>query len=105
MMIKRCPFCGGKAERVDLDAGENAGGSCVCCTQCMASSNVEFGFKENFIDNWNRRAVNRTPAFEAMREALESIDAVGCDFGHFEAAARTMQEIARETLKKIGDAS
>lgn len=26
------------------------------CTACDASGNVEFGFKENFISNWNRRA-------------------------------------------------
>lgn len=50
-----CPFCGGPAERVDIDEGENAGGSCICCTSCLASGNVEFDFKENFIDNWNRR--------------------------------------------------
>ena len=54
--LKPCPFCGGQAERVDINEGENAGGSCICCTYCLASSNVEFGFKENFIDNWNRRA-------------------------------------------------
>ncbi len=51
-----CPFCGGEAERVDIEDGDNAGGSCVCCKQCLASSNVEFGFKENFVSNWNRRA-------------------------------------------------
>ncbi|TIT24444.1 MAG: hypothetical protein E5W70_03830 [Mesorhizobium sp.] len=32
-------------------------------------------------------------------DALESIDAVAVDFGHFESAARTMQEIARKALK------
>lgn len=31
-------------------------------------------------------------------DALENIDAVGVDFGHFESAARTMQEIARKAL-------
>lgn len=31
-------------------------------------------------------------------EALESIDAVAVDFGHFESAARTMQEIARKAI-------
>jgi hypothetical protein len=35
---------------------------------------------------------------DSYREALESIDAVGVDFGHFETAARTMQEIARKAL-------
>lgn len=51
-----CPFCGGKAERIDIEDGDNAGGSCVICTACNASGNVEFGFKENFVSNWNRRA-------------------------------------------------
>lgn len=50
-----CPFCGGEAERIDIEDGENAGGSCVHCTQCDACSNVEFEFKENFVSNWNRR--------------------------------------------------
>lgn len=31
-------------------------------------------------------------------EALRDIDAVGADFGHYEAAARTMQEHARKAL-------
>ncbi len=34
-------------------------------------------------------------------EALEDIDAVGVDFGHFEAAARTMQGIARNALAEV----
>ena len=51
-----CPFCGGKAEIIHIEDGENAGGSCVCCTQCFASSNMEFEFKENFVSNWNRRS-------------------------------------------------
>ena len=53
-----CPFCGGEAERIDFgpDAAENEGGSCIACKRCQASGPVEFGFKENFIANWNRRA-------------------------------------------------
>jgi Lar family restriction alleviation protein len=54
--LKPCPFCGGEAERVDIEDGDNAGGSFVHCTVCDASGNVEFEFKENFISNWNRRA-------------------------------------------------
>lgn len=53
--LKPCPLCGGEAERVDIDEGENVGGSCISCKRCLASSNVEFEFKENFISNWNRR--------------------------------------------------
>jgi len=54
--LKPCPFCGGEAEILNLDDGENAGGSCISCTRCLASSNVEFGRKENFVSNWNRRS-------------------------------------------------
>lgn len=52
-----CPFCGAPAQIDHMEEGDNAGGSCVSCSQCLASSNVEFGFKENFIANWNRRVV------------------------------------------------
>lgn len=72
--LKPCPFCGGEAEIIHLDDGDNAGGSCVCCTKCQASGNVEFGRKENFVDNWNRRAhPSPTPAADAdrVREVLE----------------------------------
>lgn len=66
--LKPCPFCGGEAEIIHLDDGDNAGGSCVCCTKCQASGNVEFGRKENFVDNWNRRAhPSPTPAADADR--------------------------------------
>lgn len=53
-----CPFCGGEAERIDFGPGdaENAGGSCIACKRCQSSGPVEFGYKENFISNWNRRA-------------------------------------------------
>ncbi len=52
-----CPFCGGPAERLDFGPGdaENAGGSCIACTRCQSSGPVEFGRKENFVSNWNRR--------------------------------------------------
>lgn len=59
-LLKPCPFCGGEAEIVHIEEGDNAGGSCVCCTQCMASGNVEFGRKENFVANWNRRSVQES---------------------------------------------
>lgn len=56
MTLELCPFCGGDAEIIEIHEGENAGGSCVQCKRCMASSNVEFERKENFVSNWNRRA-------------------------------------------------
>lgn len=66
--LKPCPFCGGEAEIIHLDDGDNAGGSCVCCTKCQASGNVEFGFKENFVENWNRRAHPSPPAADDVVE-------------------------------------
>ena len=60
--LKPCPFCGGKAQRIDIEDGENAGGSCIECTSCHASGNIEFGYKENFISNWNRRAADTLEA-------------------------------------------
>jgi hypothetical protein len=73
-----CPFCGADAERIDIEEGENAGGSCIACTRCMASSNVEFEFKENFVSNWNSRVdSDRIRALEAenarLREALKAV--------------------------------
>jgi len=53
--ILPCPFCGGAAEIIDIDDGDNSGGSCIGCSECQASGNVEFGRKENFVGNWNRR--------------------------------------------------
>ncbi|HRP74548.1 MAG TPA: Lar family restriction alleviation protein [Rhodocyclaceae bacterium] len=52
-----CPFCNAPAERIDFGPGdaENEGGSCISCTQCQSSGPVEFGYKENFVSNWNRR--------------------------------------------------
>lgn len=76
--IKSCPFCGGEAEIIHLDDDDNAGGSCVCCTKCQASGNVEFGRKENFVENWNRRShPSPPPAADAdrVRIAVEFINA------------------------------
>lgn len=72
--LRECPFCGGKAEIIHLDDGDNVGGSCVCCTCCQASGNVEFGRKENFVKNWNRRITPPSADADKLliaREALE----------------------------------
>ncbi|WP_242883593.1 hypothetical protein [Stenotrophomonas maltophilia] len=59
-----CPFCGAPAERIDfgIGSGENEGGSCIACTVCQHSGPIEFGFKENFVSNWNRRALSAQPS-------------------------------------------
>lgn len=68
--LKACPFCGGKAERIDIADGENAGGSVISCTHCYASGAVEFEFKENFISHWNRRTPDVTQIFLDSNAAL-----------------------------------
>jgi len=71
-----CPFCGGEAERIDIEDGDNAGGSCIHCTRCDACSNVEFEFKEHFISNWNRRALPN--AVEVLTRAVRDY-LIDCD--------------------------
>jgi len=43
----------------------------------------------------------KRPDAQKYLDALESIDAVAVDFGHFESAARTMQEIARKAIAGV----
>lgn len=53
-----CPFCGGEAERQDIEArdGEdNAGSSYIECTGCGACTQLHFDRKENLLDSWNKR--------------------------------------------------
>ena len=47
--LKPCPFCGGKAERC-YGLGEHW----VKCSCCDASIRMN-SFKENAIEDWNRR--------------------------------------------------
>lgn len=75
-----CPFCGGEAERIDiptvgsdpeLGGDPNAGGSCIQCKQCTASTALHFDRKENLYSSWNDRAALATlqPSGE-RREAI-----------------------------------
>lgn len=57
--LKRCPFCGDAARRVDIeDEGDNFGGSCIECTSCGASTALHFDRKENLYSSWNERAAD-----------------------------------------------
>ena len=81
-----CPFCGGRPERIDVpdeddvDGGVNAGGSCIQCTKCSASTGLHFDRKENLSSSWNERAslsatIEAVTAIDLMRTAIE--EAVG----------------------------
>ena len=52
-----CPFCGGKAHQLTIEEDDDPhfGGDVITCTECGASSHVEFGFKENLKSAWNSR--------------------------------------------------
>ena len=69
--LEPCPFCGGEAIRQDLTDDDNAGGSCIACDQCGASSPVHFDRKENLYDSWNRRSTSS--AERGMREAAVAL--------------------------------
>lgn len=62
--MKPCPFCGGEAERIDIptddEMDENAGGSCIQCNRCAASTALHFDRKENLVSSWNDRVVDRS---------------------------------------------
>lgn len=97
--LKPCPFCGAAAEIIYIEDGENAGGSCVSCTACMASSNVEFEFKENFVDNWNSRAATAREAElrAALADAREVVIILAdlSDYHPEEVALKTRATLAR----------
>lgn len=55
-----CPFCGGGAHFYTVQEGDDAGGRCVVCPQCNASSMLCFPLMDSvdqkLIEHWNRRA-------------------------------------------------
>ena len=69
--LKPCPFCGGPAERVNIDPTDehepNCGGSYIFCPSCLACSKVVFGEKIGLEEAWNMRTTHD--------RALEALDA------------------------------
>lgn len=71
-----CPFCGAAAERVDVPADiedENAGGSCIQCTGCVASSALFFDRKEHIVSSWNRRVYFKRDSLARSLAALDNV--------------------------------
>lgn len=50
IVLKSCPFCGGKAE---FDSIGDCDRGMVKCTECYASTNI--GWALNMVDIWNTR--------------------------------------------------
>ena len=58
-----CPFCGGEAERHDieaLDGEDNAGSSYIECEGCGACTQLHFDRKEHLVSSWNERTAQVT---------------------------------------------
>jgi Lar family restriction alleviation protein len=57
--LKPCPFCGGKAEKVEVTEPSNVGGYVVQCRDCEASTRVWFPIKDSvdhiLAEAWNKR--------------------------------------------------
>jgi Lar family restriction alleviation protein len=109
-----CPFCGSAAERVDfetvgsaLGGDPNAGGSCICCKQCGASSPVHFDRKENLYSSWNDRVGSAGyeelfQAVAAYRDYLERSVNVGPLTNNPSKEARLLRKLwALTTLAQV----
>lgn len=71
-----CPFCGGTAERCDVPGDiedDNAGGSCIQCTKCVASTAIFFGRKEHLVSSWNERAYLKRTTLARHLAALDNV--------------------------------
>jgi Lar family restriction alleviation protein len=75
--LKPCPFCGGEAQRFTIgdDEPTNAGGDCISCAKCGASSHVEFGYKENLVSIWNTRAAVEAATITSLTAEVETVKA------------------------------
>lgn len=58
-LLKRCPFCGGKAAIIEVEETDNRGGFVVQCGSCECSTRVWFPIKDDvkriLADAWNQR--------------------------------------------------
>ena len=110
--LKPCPFCGGRAERIDLDEDEtdpNYGGSFIYCPDCLASSKLIFGEKVGLEEAWNNRKAAPSAKPGAIREALQNIADQGIrdemdedtvEDADWEAGYEALIKIARTALEK-----
>lgn len=103
-LLKACPFCGGKPERVDIEATfdditghfqeENAGGSFIRCTRCDASSAIHFDRKENITSSWNNRVPACEDVISVIREQAE-------DGGLWFVAETITEDILQRALRRL----
>lgn len=61
--LKPCPFCGGEAQLIKNEYGDNTGYAFVICQDCgnrakKFSKSLDFCAVEEAIEAWNRRADN-----------------------------------------------
>ncbi|MBN8955001.1 MAG: Lar family restriction alleviation protein [Rhizobiales bacterium] len=102
--LKPCPFCGGEAELLDfesVDGDPNAGGSCICCKRCGASSPVHFDRKENLVSSWNDRALTRAEGGKGEEPSKEELAALACEIGCGLVSECRSREIADAMLERF----
>ena len=94
-----CPFCGGEAKQRTLTEDEfgNEGADVIECSQCCASSHIEFGRKENLVSAWNTRALVPTLVAECDDLRAQLADArENARWAYVQAALEDNQEALTE---------
>ena len=94
-----CPFCGGEAKQRTLTEDEfgNEGADVIECSQCCASSHIEFGRKENLVSAWNTRALVSTLVAECDDLRAQLADArENARWAYVQAALEDNQEALTE---------
>lgn len=87
--LSPCPFCGGPAERLDLEDAEN--GSVISCTRCGASSAVHFDRKENLVSSWNDRAERPSSDSPEVQKLWDHTHALEAELASLKAERETFR--------------
>ncbi len=84
--LKRCPFCGGEAQVINLGFNQYL----ISCKDCWAETIPTTGF-ENTITKWNTR--------KPMQEIVERLEEYGSIWVQYN-ESMTKEEIAESVLKQ-----
>ena len=100
--LKPCPFCGGEARRIDIDATKpsvpDAGASYIACGRCYACSPIMFGEKTGLEESWNRRVISTIDPEAIRREYEEKITAAMVDM---KTVAKAEMPSAKDVLARL----
>lgn len=94
--LKPCPFCGGEAELVNIDAAGVQGipdPVTVCCKECKCSTNW-FSKEWEAIDAWNSRASDGTIDIAMLETKLRKYADKKCYDGEIELANGILKAVS-----------